>query len=218
MIIHNPLTDAYPIVSGTRCIQITIPDDDSYAQLIAGLYGKLCEAGNWTGDSDDRDAHAALMLDVITDTDWEGCLTSQWIYGGYTRLFPGQEQSIVGNGLIYSVIANQYEGGAWLQNAPAIHDSRVYQVALVPGTYDLFVCTLRTTANGILTIYADGALILTQDLYNGSLAVNQIYQSSTFVVADNSNINITTAIDSKNASSSAYRFYCNYIDVRRVGA
>lgn len=70
----------YPIVSGTRCVQVHIPDDPTYLHQLAGLMAmatKQFQYQNW--DS----AHAAIIAqqwkDAYLETDWSECMDCEKI-------------------------------------------------------------------------------------------------------------------------------------------
>lgn len=72
--LKKPVASLYPVVEGTRCVQILIPDDDSYLPVLAGFVAILGESWSWLGSRDDRIARAALWQKAYADTDWEGCM------------------------------------------------------------------------------------------------------------------------------------------------
>lgn len=57
-----------------RCISVHIPDDDSYAWLLAGVCALFTKAYNWDGEYEERGVVAQLMLDAYTETDWLACM------------------------------------------------------------------------------------------------------------------------------------------------
>ena len=72
--IQRPVAGLYPATGDFRCISVVVPDDDSYAILLAGFYAILTRAYNWQGDYADRGAVASRMLDAFTLTDWLTCM------------------------------------------------------------------------------------------------------------------------------------------------
>lgn len=70
----------YPVVSGTRCVQVHIPDDPKFLHQLAGLMAmatKQYQYQNW--DS----AHAAIIAqqwrDAYLETDWSECMDCEKI-------------------------------------------------------------------------------------------------------------------------------------------
>lgn len=81
--ISNFREDQYPIVSGTRCIKIYIPDDDAFKSLLGGL---LALAGVQTNYQNDDEAKAASLaqqwIDAYVQSDWTGCgEANMWAIG-----------------------------------------------------------------------------------------------------------------------------------------
>lgn len=67
----------YPLVEGFRCVEVMIPDDDSYLFILAGLHAQMSKTWSWQGDLEDRKARAQLWQDAYDATDWEGCMSCQ---------------------------------------------------------------------------------------------------------------------------------------------
>jgi len=40
----------YPLVEGFRCVEVMIPDDDSYLFILAGLHALMSKSWSWQGD------------------------------------------------------------------------------------------------------------------------------------------------------------------------
>lgn len=70
--------DRYAATDQVRCIQLYIPDDDSYLPLLAGL---LSLPGYQTNYQDPESAQAegvaAVWRDAYILTDWEGCIVPE---------------------------------------------------------------------------------------------------------------------------------------------
>lgn len=73
------IADQYPPDVGLRCIQLQIPDDDSYVPVLAGFVALLSRNWAWTGSPEDREARARLWGVAYAATDWEGCMDCERI-------------------------------------------------------------------------------------------------------------------------------------------
>jgi len=65
----------YPETSATRCIEIIIPDDDTFVQQLAGMVALATKQFNYQNTNE---THAAIIAQQWRDayklTDWEGCM------------------------------------------------------------------------------------------------------------------------------------------------
>lgn len=77
--VRKLIADQYPTGVGLRCIQVQIPDDDSYVKALAGMMALLSRSWAWQGDTDGRIARAKLWEQAVTETDWEGCMDCERI-------------------------------------------------------------------------------------------------------------------------------------------
>lgn len=67
-----------PIVEGTRCVEVRIPDDDAYMPVLAGLVALATKWFNWQRDPTHKGADLAKMWqNAYRETDWEGCMTCE---------------------------------------------------------------------------------------------------------------------------------------------
>jgi len=64
----------YPLPETFRCLEIVIPDDDSYIAVIAGFVALLSNEWSWVGSSDVRKSHADLWEQAYSLTEWEACM------------------------------------------------------------------------------------------------------------------------------------------------
>lgn len=72
--IANFREEQYPLVEGTRCIQVYIPDDDVFKHLLAGLIALAGSEGNYVQDDPDKSADLAQQWrNAYLQSDWTGC-------------------------------------------------------------------------------------------------------------------------------------------------
>lgn len=64
----------YPVVNDLRCIEVLIPDDDSYLTILAAFIAIIGQSWAWQGDLADRLARADLWKKAYAETDWTGCM------------------------------------------------------------------------------------------------------------------------------------------------
>lgn len=68
----------YPIVEGTRCVEVRVPDDPSFMPLLAGLVAIATKGFNYERkDYDHAQGVAAAWRAAYLETDWEGCMNCQ---------------------------------------------------------------------------------------------------------------------------------------------
>jgi hypothetical protein len=66
--------DAAPLVEGTRCISVIVPDDDFFVRVLAAAYSLACPKTNWEGDEAARQDVSSLVEAAFELTDWDGCM------------------------------------------------------------------------------------------------------------------------------------------------
>lgn len=72
--IANFREDQYPEVSGTRCIKIYIPDDDTFKSLAAGLLSLASYESSYVGNEPEKAATLAQQWrDAYLQSDWNEC-------------------------------------------------------------------------------------------------------------------------------------------------
>jgi len=64
----------YPVVEGTRCVSVQIPDDVAFLPVLAAAVAALCNTWSSVGTVDDRRAYAEMWQRAYAATDWEGCM------------------------------------------------------------------------------------------------------------------------------------------------
>ena len=206
----------YPAPSGQRCFSLLLPDDDSFVQLVAGLYALTTDAKNWYGDEADCDVLAQAFLDAYTAMDWSACLTSQWLVAN-TRIFPTQLSAITGDDPVFTGNSGTDGGGWWSQPTPAINDSMSWKVALKAGMYTLRLTAIKSNSDGKVQINLLGVPEIDVDLYSASFVPNFSEVSGTIEIADDDVYTVTSLVYGKNAASAGYRLGLQYIDLFRTG-
>lgn len=67
--------EQYPVVEGTRCVEVRIPDDDAFLPVLAGMIKLATKAFNYQrGDLERARQIAQMWLVAYEETDWEGCM------------------------------------------------------------------------------------------------------------------------------------------------
>jgi len=94
----------------------------------------------------------------------------------------------------------------YLQNTSnANGDYLLYKTALLEGSYKLYFDYLEAATAGIVKIYVNDGLVLTQDCYAAANGAHKSALSSTFVIGSDQEVVIKVKVDGKNASSMGYR-------------
>jgi len=71
------IADEYPLTAGFRCVEIIIPDDDSYLQVLAGFVALLGRNYAWQGTAEDRESRSQLWREAYALTDLEQCMSCE---------------------------------------------------------------------------------------------------------------------------------------------
>jgi len=206
----------FPSPSGQRCFQLLLPDDDSFAQLVAGLYALATDADNWDGDDADREALAQAFLDAYTAMDWSSCLTSDWLITAQ-RIHPRTIYFQDGNAQAWFGNSSSEGAGYWAQSAPAINDALYWDVALKAGKYTIYVNYTKFAGSGKLRLYIDGTQHMDFDMYASATIVNEVAGVANISIADDGIHTLKTLVYGKHSSSTNYYFLNHYIDLIRTG-
>jgi len=212
--LDKPIAAQFDSPTGLSCVTVQTPDSFSHRALLQGMLSHLCEPEFWSGELADREAMAQLWLDAYTATDWSECLTSQWLLGN-VRVYPEQAITVSGAGLAWADVTGQAYGGIFRQTTGAINDKLTFNVALKAGGYALVVHGNKNSSRGIQAVKLDGVTQGTFDWYNATLQLNQT-QNTVISIADDGLYELTSEMNSKNASSTGYTLQINYIDFLRV--
>lgn len=69
--------NGFPVVEGTRCVSVQIPDDDSFLPVLAAMHAYLGNTWSTMGTPDERRAWANMWQRAYAATDWEGCMSCE---------------------------------------------------------------------------------------------------------------------------------------------
>lgn len=94
LIIPKLIADQYPVVTGTTCVEIRIPDSIEYLYSVQGFLGLLCNQWAFRGARVDREARASLWLQAYTETDWGQCMNCEELTACITPLLEAQTEAI----------------------------------------------------------------------------------------------------------------------------
>lgn len=75
--VPKQIANGYPVVEGTRCVSVRIPDDDSFLAVLAGMVAELGNTWSSVGTVEERRAYALMWQVAYSETDWEGCMSCE---------------------------------------------------------------------------------------------------------------------------------------------
>lgn len=85
-----------PIVEGTRCVEIRIPDDDAFMPVLGGLYAIATKWFNYQRDETKKGAQLAKQWNrAYLETDWEQCMNCEELTACIQPLLAAQTESIL---------------------------------------------------------------------------------------------------------------------------
>lgn len=71
--------NGYPVVEGTRCVSVHIPDDVSFLPVLASVVAQLSNTWSTVGTVEARRDWAAMWQRAYEATDWEGCMDCEGV-------------------------------------------------------------------------------------------------------------------------------------------
>ena len=142
----------------------------------------------------------------------------------WADVIPWHQHIMLGDGIYKSAVGTWAVAGASViagsqfnnSASQAINDELQYDVVLSEGTWSLSVTYGKTTAAGIMTRYLDSPSLGTIDAYNGSATNNNVSTISSISVSTTGRYVLKMKLESKNASSSAYRATLQQLTLRRT--
>lgn len=123
---------------------------------------------------------------------------------GHITILPFAYFNIVQGTWAISPVAPQGLSITILNTSSANNDSIQWRVFLAAGTYTLCFFTITTDGRAILDVDIDAAEVASFDCYSGATIFNVIKRQTGIIVASSGVKLITTRLDGRNASSSAF--------------
>lgn len=85
-----------PIVYGTRCVEVKIPDDDAYLPVLAGLMAIASRWFNWQRDDTHKGTQIAKIWNqAYVETDWGSCMNCEELVACLQPVFDLQTADIL---------------------------------------------------------------------------------------------------------------------------
>lgn len=85
-----------PIVDGTRCVEVRIPDDDKYMPVLAGLIAIATKWFNWQRDDLKRGTQIAKIWQLAyIETDWGSCMNCEELIACLQPVLDAQTEQII---------------------------------------------------------------------------------------------------------------------------
>jgi len=73
--VPKQVANEYPVVEGTRCVSVQIPDDVQFLPVLAAMVASLGNTWSSLGAVSERIAWARMWQTAYAATDWEGCMS-----------------------------------------------------------------------------------------------------------------------------------------------
>src|ERR1044072_9860 len=89
------MANEYPVVQGTRCVSVQIPDDISFLPVLAAMVAALGNTWSTLGTREERQAWAKMWQDAYAATDWSGCMDCEQLQDCIGPLLAEQTQIIL---------------------------------------------------------------------------------------------------------------------------
>jgi len=219
--IGNFNEDQYAATEDTRCIQVVIPDDDSYVPLLAGLLALAGRPENYLiPDSDQAEGVAAIWSDAYRLSDWEGCNVQRYA-STYIDLWSFMATVNAG---AYTLTSQTTQVFAFYSVTDTTANRHIISVVrLVPGSYSIKTYYFKSSIMGIadLALCNASGSVLNQlqtsiDMYGANVANNVL--SNTFTISSEGEYQIRVRNQGfKNTSSFGYAMNVTVHHIERTG-
>jgi len=224
VIISNFNQEQYAATEDTRCIQVVIPDDDSYAALLAGLLNLPGMPENYLEpESEQAIGVADVWKTAYLQSNWDGCIEPT-MAGLMTRADFWHQYATVesGNAIAVAQNSNNWFNYYARQNTAADGNQTSQLIRLAAGEYQYRLQWRRSTDCGKLNVAwynldenYQWDFISGFDMY-GSTLDNQI-KTGTFPVPSDGNYKLMHYINGKNTSSTGYFAMLTTYSIWRTG-
>lgn len=85
-----------PIVEGTRCVEVRVPDDDAYMPVLAGLVAIATKWFNWQRDDTHKGTQIAKLWQIAYIlTDWGSCMNCEELIACLQPVLDAQTAEII---------------------------------------------------------------------------------------------------------------------------
>jgi len=121
--VAKQVASEYPVVEGTRCVEVKIPDDTSFLPVLAGMVAALGNTWSSIGGVEARRAWAEMWQRAYAETDWSGCMDCEQLIECLTPLFEAQTANIL------TLINNQNTFGTSEPGLPMTEEQREENLA-----------------------------------------------------------------------------------------
>lgn len=209
--------DQYTATEATRCIQIYIPDDDSYMALLGGLLALAANVANYADpESTQAEGVAAIWYDAYIQSDWEGCVVPIDWKQSRQLVFPETMDSWFGS-VVWNQYPSQERAGIWFipNNASNTNYVKFDRITLRAGSYICRMMGQTMSTAGIATIDVNGTDETTIDMYSAALAINAVKTSGVFTIPADITCPFHIRMKGKNGSASQNSLSFNWIEFDR---
>jgi len=124
--VEKQVANEYPVVEGTRCVQVKIPDDTSFLPVLAAMVASLGNTWSSIGGVEARRLWAEMWQRAYAETDWSACMNCDELVACLTPLFEAQTANIL------TLINNLNQYGTSTPGLPMTTEERTAN--LVTGT------------------------------------------------------------------------------------
>jgi len=93
--VAKQVADEYPVVEGTRCVQVKIPDDTSFLPVLAAMVASLGNTWSSIGGVEARRLWAEMWQRAYAETDWSGCMNCEELIACLTPILEAQTEAIL---------------------------------------------------------------------------------------------------------------------------
>jgi len=106
------MADEYPVVEGTRCVQVRIPDHIAFMPVLAAMIAEVGNTWSSRGTVEQRREWARMWQEAYAATDWDSCMNCEELTECITPLLDAQTFEITQN------ILNQIQYGSQTAGQP----------------------------------------------------------------------------------------------------
>lgn len=164
--VPKQVANEYPVVEGTRCVEVKIPDDISFLPVLAGMVAALGNTWSSIGGVAARRAWAEMWQRAYAETDWSGCMDCEQLIECLTPLFEAQTANIL------TLINNQNTFGTSTPGVPMTTEQRETNLATTtnPGCdYDILWAQCLA-----LVDYTNASIIDTLEKIEAATNINEL--------------------------------------------
>lgn len=197
------------------CRSLLIPPE--LMPFVGYLLDKLRIPDNWEQHGDMTIAETLDMVETMLANYPESCPEVNVLRPPIVLMWKTASKNSEQGAEVWTSVTTDEGGGVWSATTPQTGNSWLWAIRLAPGTYKFrLICNKHPAAGKIRFYNGSVAVGSAVDMYSATALRNVEIDSDNFDVTDTPEPYVSIQIEGKNASSSNYHLYFQYLHIMPI--